>query len=113
MIAENIRYAEMPETQKHQTEGYDHVGHDTTGCYRRTCTVCGSNFIAARPQARYCSPRCKTAVLLRKRHATRRQRHHRRCPRCGNLFVARRSDGIYCSNACRQAVHRYRHHGEG
>jgi predicted RNA-binding Zn-ribbon protein involved in translation (DUF1610 family) len=85
----------------------------STGRHPRTCTVCGSGFVAARPQAVYCSPQCKRTILLRKRHEARRQRLHRRCPRCGNLFVASRVDGIYCSNACRQAVHRRRHPGEG
>ena len=74
----------------------------------RTCSVCGAAFIAARPQALYCSAACKRTVLLRRRHAAGRQRRHRRCPRCGNVFVAARADGVYCSNACRQAVHRQR-----
>jgi len=80
--------------------------NNDTGGHQRTCRVCGAVFIAARPHALYCSPRCKRAVLLRKRHAAGRRRRHRRCPRCGNVFVARRVDGVYCSNACRQAMHR-------
>ena len=80
----------------------------TTGRYRQACRVCGATFVAARPQALYCSSRCKRAVLLRKRHEVGRLRRHRRCPRCGEVFVARRADGIYCSNACRQATHRRR-----
>lgn len=74
----------------------------------RICSVCGKAFIAARPQALYCSATCKRTALLRKRHEVGRQRRHRRCPRCGNIFVARRVDGVYCSNACRQAMHRRR-----
>ena len=35
---------------------------------QRTCTVCGEVFAAARPQALYCSPRCKQAILLRQVH---------------------------------------------
>ena len=76
--------------------------------HQRTCTVCGSGFMAARPQALYCSPQCKRAVLLRRRHEAGRLHRHRRCPRCGQVFVALRSDGTYCSNACRQAMHRKR-----
>jgi len=41
---------------------------DHTGCHQQTCTVCGKVFVSARPQALYCSPRCKRAVLLRRRH---------------------------------------------
>jgi len=74
----------------------------------RICSVCGKAFIAARPQALYCSATCKRTALLRKRHQVGRQRRHRRCPRCGNVFVARRMDGVYCSNPCRQAMHRRR-----
>jgi ribosomal protein S27AE len=81
--------------------------------HQRTCTVCGKVFMAMRHQALYCSPRCKQAVLLRRRHEVGRRHRHRRCPRCGNVFVVRRSDGMYCSNACRQAVHRLRHRVEG
>lgn len=83
------------------------------GSHLRTCTVCGKVFMAMRPQALYCSPRCKQAVLLSRRHKVGRLHRHRRCPRCGNIFVARRSDGIYCSSACRQAMHRLRHRAEG
>jgi predicted nucleic acid-binding Zn ribbon protein len=72
------------------------------------CRLCGRIFTASRPQALYCSAKCKSAALLRKRRETGRRRRHRRCPRCGKVFVARRSDGVYCSNACRQAVHRKR-----
>jgi predicted nucleic acid-binding Zn ribbon protein len=86
---------------------------DSTNGYTLTCVVCGQGFVAARPQALYCSPRCKQAVLLRRRHDAGRVRRHRRCPRCGNIFVARRADGVYCSNACRQAMHRRRHRAEG
>ena len=41
---------------------------DRAGYYQRTCTVCGKAFVAARPQTLYGSPRCKRAVLLRRRH---------------------------------------------
>ncbi|MBE3099435.1 MAG: recombinase family protein, partial [Planctomycetes bacterium] len=41
---------------------------DRAGGYQRTCPVCGKVFVAARPQALYCSPRCKRAVLLRRCH---------------------------------------------
>ena len=83
------------------------------GNHQRTCAVCGKAFVAARPQALYCSPQCKRAVLLRRRHEVGRLHRHRRCPRCGLVFVARRSDGVFCSSACRQAVHRLRHRAEG
>jgi len=83
-------------------------GHRRTTGHQRTCTVCGKAFVATRPQALYCSPPCKQAVLLRRRHEAGRLRRCRRCPRCGQVFVARRSDGVYCSNACRQAMHRRR-----
>ena len=88
------------------------VGHEhaQVGRYLRSCQVCGTSFVAAKPQALYCSATCKKTVLLRKRHEAGRQRHHRRCPRCGNVFVARRADGVYCSGACRQAMHWRRHH---
>ena len=79
-----------------------------TVLHPRVCAVCGTAFSASTPWARYCSPTCKRAVLLRNRHAARRQRRQRRCPRCGNIFIAARADGVYCSNACRQAVHRRR-----
>ena len=81
---------------------------DHAGCHQRTCQVCGKVFASARPQALYCSSRCRQAVLLRRRHEAGRLHRHRRCPRCGQVFVARRSDGTYCSNACRQAMHRKR-----
>jgi len=82
--------------------------HSRTAGHQRTCTVCGRGFLAARPQALYCSSRCKQAILLRRRHEAGRLHRHRRCPRCGDVFVARRSDGVFCSNACRQAMHRKR-----
>lgn len=85
----------------------------TTALHQRACAVCGTSFSADRPWARYCSPGCKRAALLRNRRAAGRQRRQRRCPRCGNLFVAARADGVYCSNACRQAMHRRRNHAEG
>lgn len=84
----------------------------TTGLHQRACAVCGTAFSAGTLWARYCSPTCKRAVLLRNRHAAGRQRRHRRCPRCGNVFVAARADGVFCSNACRQAIHRLRHRAE-
>jgi len=76
--------------------------------HQRTCTVCGTTFIAARPHGRYCSAGCKRSVLLSKRHQAGRQRRVRRCPRCANVFIAARADGVFCSNACRQAMHRRR-----
>ena len=79
---------------------------------QRTCAVCGKAFVTVKSPALYCSPSCKRAVLLRKRHVAGRRRRHRRCPRCGNVFVAARADGVYCSNACRQAMHRRRHRSQ-
>lgn len=80
----------------------------STGLVQRACRVCGATFASTRPQARYCSPKCKRSVLLQRRHERGRQRRHRRCPFCEQVFVATRADGVYCSNACRQAMHRRR-----
>lgn len=83
------------------------------GRHQRTCLVCGTAFIAARPHGRYCSAACKRSALLCKRHQAGRQRRVRRCPRCAKAFIATRSDGLYCSGACRQAMHRRRLVHEG
>lgn len=85
----------------------------STNMVQRACLVCSNTYASAMPQAKYCSPKCKRTVLLRKRHERGRQRRYRRCPRCEHVFIASRADGVYCSNACRQAMHRWRHHAEG
>jgi len=106
MISQNVLDAETPVAQQ-QAVGAP-ARHSSPAYHQRTCSVCGKAFTAARPQALYCSPRCKQTVLLRRRHEAGRRRRHRRCPRCGQVFVARRADGVYCSNGCRQAMHRKR-----
>lgn len=67
MASENERCAEDAVTQPQVAEAHGSSG-DRAGCYQRTCQVCGKVFVAAKPQALYCSPRCKQAVLLRRRH---------------------------------------------
>ena len=108
MTNEEIRFSERPDMQSDLAERHDRIGRDSTGCYLRTCSICGRIFYAARPHAMLCSQRCNQVATLRRRHERNRRMRHRRCPRCGALFVARRKDGVYCSNACRQAMHRRR-----
>lgn len=111
MIAGAIRYAEMPDTQKHLAEWHNQAGRDSTGCYKRACYVCGKVFYAGMPHAVLCSQRCNQTATLARRRALRREQRERRCPRCGRAFVARRKDGGYCSSACRQAAYRKRKTG--
>jgi len=109
MSSTQPRYAETSRFQGDMAEWHARVGHDHTGCYRRTCSVCGKEFYAGMPHASLCSERCNQDAVLARRRAARRVGRTRRCARCGNVFIARRRDAVYCSNACRQAMHRRRH----
>jgi predicted nucleic acid-binding Zn ribbon protein len=79
----------------------------------RSCAVCrGEIPTAARPEARYCSKRCRqTASRARIRERTGRAglRAPDRCAQCdGPMPTGVRPEATYCSKRCRQAASRAR-----
>jgi hypothetical protein len=76
-------------------------GGDDTGCYKRACVVCGSEFYAALPFAMYCSYRCQTDAQICRRAERRKLARKKACDACGNKFTASRCDARYCSTRCR------------
>lgn len=82
------------------------------------CILCSKEIRNKRPQARYCSDRCRNdAQIERRRKAIREVQAEEgrqggyylmRCERedCHKAFRAVRSDAKYCSAACKQADYR-------
>lgn len=77
-----------------------------SGCYKIACVVCGTEFYAEMPTARYCSYRCRNDASIERQKARRLAKRQRTCPACGKAFVGTRSDAVFCSGACRQKNHR-------
>lgn len=67
---------------------------DTGG---RKCERCWADMEGRRPQARYCSDRCRVAA------SRSRDKPIRNCTECDEpIDMFRRADTLYCSDACRQ-----------
>jgi hypothetical protein len=87
----------------------------------RECCQCGQRIPAgARPEARYCSKRCRQAASrarLRERSGRSALTAPERCARCeGPMPAGVRPEARYCSKRCRQAASRARlafAHGPG
>ena len=79
----------------------------------RSCCRCGQSIPAiARPEARYCSKRCRQAASrarLRERSGRAALAPPERCAFCdGPMPTALRPEARYCSKRCRQAASRAR-----
>jgi len=79
----------------------------------RTCCRCGQPIAAdARPEARYCSKRCRQAASrarLRERSGRAALKPPERCALCdGPMPAGLRPEARYCSKRCRQAASRAR-----
>jgi hypothetical protein len=79
----------------------------------RECCQCGQQIPAgARPEARYCSKRCRQAASrarLRERSGRSALTAPERCARCeGPMPAGVRPEARYCSKRCRQAASRAR-----
>jgi hypothetical protein len=79
----------------------------------RACQRCGQPIAAgARPEARYCSKRCRQAASrarLRERSGRSALAAPERCALCeGPMPAGRRPEARYCSKRCRQAASRAR-----
>jgi len=79
----------------------------------RTCCRCGQPIAAdARPEARYCSKRCRQAASrarLREQSGRAALRPPERCALCdGPMPTGLRPEARYCSKRCRQAASRAR-----
>jgi hypothetical protein len=79
----------------------------------RACQRCGQPIVAgARPEARYCSKRCRQAdsrARLRERSGRSALAAPERCERCeGPMPTGLRPEARYCSKRCRQAASRAR-----
>ena len=79
----------------------------------RACQRCGQPIAAsARPEARYCSKRCRQAASrarLRERSGRSALAAPERCALCeGPMPAGRRPEACYCSKRCRQAASRDR-----
>jgi predicted nucleic acid-binding Zn ribbon protein len=79
----------------------------------RSCTVCGGAIAtAARPEARYCSKRCRQSASrarIRERTGRAGLRAPERCAQCsGPMPTGLRPEATYCSKSCRQAASRAR-----
>jgi hypothetical protein len=79
----------------------------------RECCRCGQPIPAgARPEARYCSKRCRQAASrarLRERSGRAALQPPERCARCeGPMPTGVRPEARYCSQRCRQAASRAR-----
>jgi hypothetical protein len=83
----------------------------------KTCTHCGQPIRGKRPQALYCSVRCRLdAQIERRRQRIKKRRGEdpfwrdgrwwQWCGWCCERFWTRRPDAQYCSPACRQAGNR-------
>lgn len=81
-------------------------GRDGTGSYRKVCGNCQIEYIAGHPSSRYCSVKCRNAVMIAKRKILREESRKLTCQQCGAAFVGTRHDAKYCSNKCRQAAFR-------
>jgi hypothetical protein len=85
----------------------------------KRCQHCRGGMGGRRPQALFCSVRCRTdAAIEKRRQRTRDDRKGlvnadgkwRLCcqgPRCDKEFFATRKDAAFCSNKCRQSSWRF------
>lgn len=65
----------------------------------KACVVCGRDFIAGKPQAIYCSKRCRS-LAWRIAHGQGAPLPPKICPWCGTEFVPQRKDSTFCSPEC-------------
>jgi predicted nucleic acid-binding Zn ribbon protein len=76
--------------------------------YKIQCRICGKEFFARRPEAKYCSGECdETGAILRRRERARALRQ-KTCRCCKKPFEGKRKDSEYCSHKCKQAAYRDR-----
>lgn len=67
----------------------------------RWCPVCGADMEGRRPQARYCSDRCRSVAQRAARIDAHTLSETRTCPECGTPIPGLRLDATYCSTTCR------------
>jgi hypothetical protein len=89
------------------------TSRDTSPAAGRECNRCGQSIPAgARPEARYCSKRCRQAASrarLRERSGRSALAPPERCALCdGPMPAGVRPEARYCSKRCRQAASRAR-----
>jgi hypothetical protein len=84
----------------------------------KLCQQCQKPFGGKRPQAVYCSIRCRNDAAIEKRRQLMKHKRkalvnaegkYRFCcdgPNCDTTFSSTRNDAIYCSSKCRQASYR-------
>lgn len=91
------------EGQKWLEEDYNKGGSSS---YKLTCQHCDYVFYAKRPDAKWCSYRCRNDAYIIQRKERREQQRFKTCVVCKIEFKAKRKDAKYCSPACRQKEHR-------
>lgn len=67
-----------------------------------SCAFCGASIEHMRVTAKYCSPKCRRADLIRLDREARIESHAgRTCADCGSaISPAMRADAVYCSKRC-------------
>lgn len=80
--------------------------YEAGNAYKKKCVVCGTEFYAERPEAKYCSGGCSTNAYLTRRKEKKNIERDKICPMCGIGFHAKRKDSLYCSPACKQKAYR-------
>ena len=79
-----------------------------TNVYRRPCATCGRQFYARRPEAKWCSYRCRNDGYIQRRRERAAQARQKVCLTCKAAFTATRRDSRFCGPACKQAAYRKR-----
>lgn len=77
------------------------VGHVGAAPPRRSCLTCGASLAGRRPQAKFCSDRCRSVAHRAERIAAHLLSETRTCPECGTPIPGLRLDATYCGTSCR------------
>jgi hypothetical protein len=103
----------------HAEDGYRRLARRYSygfGCWKLVCRVCGVEFFARRPEARYCCLEHAKQARKEMREARpapphrRMWREHKNCWQCrAPIPEEKRSDAHFCSDACRQKHYRRQH----
>ena len=71
--------------------------------YPKVCEVCGREFLAVLPHAKYCSQECVNQAHFEQANKGKKT-HNRVCPVCGKRFNTTAGNKKYCSEGCQKSV---------
>jgi hypothetical protein len=80
-----------------------------SGCWLRSCVVCGQQFYARRPDRLYCCYPCQHEACKQRLKLKRKLSREKKCLLCGCSFTAKSAKARFCSLKHRVAYFRRVH----